>query len=132
MWGPRPAPIRPATARGSWIAAARPAAPSSNRACPTCPEWLDTDAKRAWCEIALRLEAMGKAVNRDALTRYAVTWRKWRKLQLYVKQHGVMVQTDEIHRLRPEAKQIASVGEQLTVLEHAFGLTPETRPRTHV
>ncbi len=129
MWGPPPTPPGVPLATGAWSAVSRPAAPPSERGCPTCPAWLDADTKRAWCEVSMQLDARGKQVNRDALIRYVIMWRNWRKLLLFVEQHGMTEEIDQVRRIRPEAKQVGDIDNRLSRLEQGFGLTPDARPR---
>ena len=57
---------------------------------PTCPGWLDDEAKTAWRHITPLLAGMGALtrIARNALTRYCQLWSRWKKAELFIQKHG--------------------------------------------
>ena len=112
----------------------RPNEPTPGRGCPRCPAWLDADTQRAWYEIVPQLDVTGVSskLKRDALIRYVITWDNWRKLQLFIEQHGATHRTGyQVHTPRPEAEEVSVIEARLGKLEKSFGLTSAARPRLH-
>ncbi len=134
MWGPPATPTGVGTKTGLWCAMGQPHEPRPGRGCPRCPAWLDADTQRAWYEIVPQLDAKGvlPRIDRDALIRYVITWGNWRKLQLFIEQHGATHLTGyQAHALRPEAEQVSAIEARLVELEQSFGLTSAARPQLH-
>ncbi len=135
MWGPTLTPTGVGTEMtGLWCAMGHPLEPTPGRGCPRCPAWLDADTQRAWYVVVPQLDAKGVLpnVDRDALIRYVITWGNWRKLQLFIEQHGATDQTSyQVHALRPEAEQVSVIEARLVELEQSFGLTSAARPQLH-
>ncbi len=134
MWGPPATPTGVGTKTGLWCAMGQPHEPTPGRGCPRCPAWLDADTQRAWYEIVPQLDAKGvlPRIDRDALIRYVITWGNWRKLQLFIEQHGATHQTGyQVHTPRPEADEVSVIEAHLRELEQSFGLTSAARPRLH-
>jgi P27 family predicted phage terminase small subunit len=78
------------------------------------------------------------SVDENALTRYCVTWVRWRQaIQLIEKGGSVQIYKDEtgkVKTIQPSAfHSIArSLADELSRLEQAFGLTPSARSRIEV
>ena len=109
---------------------------------PDCPEWLaaDADAKAAWDELAPMLEGMGilSRIDGKALARYCRLWSRWRKMEEFIDQKGVMYPLkDESGKVKyvqqwPQVAIANKLAQQLTRLEEAFGMTPSSRARIQV
>ena len=104
---------------------------------PTCPRWLDDDAKAAWKHVVPILEGMGVLTRADgnALSRYCRLWSRWRKAESFIDEHGECYPLkDEEGKIKyvapwPQVSIANKLAQQLTRLEQEFGLTPSARAR---
>lgn len=138
--GPVPTPSAVKQARGTYRAdrAARNEAKPTGK--PSCPAWMNADAKREFRRVVKMLAAMGLvgAADGNALTRYAVTWCRWRQaVQMIEKGGEVAVYKDEngkVKAIQPSAfNSIArSLAEELSRLEMQLGMNPAARSRIEV
>ena len=107
---------------------------------PTCPSWLDEDAKAAWRQIVPLLDAMGVLTRIDcnALSRYCRLWSRWRKAEAFIQEKGDMYPIkDESGRVKcfqqwPQVAIASKLSQQLTRLEQEFGMTPSARTRIQI
>lgn len=134
--GPRPQPTGLRLLRGN--PGKRPLnsrEPTPEPGAPACPSWISEEAKRVWRRTVKQLDAMGviTKVDRDALTSYCVTFARWREMEEFIKESGVM------YALRDEKGAVrcmqqypqVSIARQLLLLVRAyqqeFGMTPSSR-----
>jgi P27 family predicted phage terminase small subunit len=104
---------------------------------PTCPSWIDEDAKAAWRQLIPLLEKMRvlTQIDRNALTRYCQLWSRWKKAEQFIQQHGESYPLkDEQGRIKclqafPQVATAHKLAAQLTRLEQEFGMTPSARSR---
>lgn len=110
---------------------------------PSCPGWLkDTDARKEYRRLVRLLSTMGVlgAVDGNALTRYVLTWVRWRRIVQTLEQNSaaeVMVLKDgggkvkmmQVSALHSVARSLA---DELGRLEAGFGMTPSARSRINV
>ncbi len=140
--GPRPIPTEQLRVRGSPLATKKRRArevkgPSGT---PSCPAWLDADAKRAWRQLVPQLESMRvlTKIDSNALARYCRTWSRWRKAEAFIDEHGEMYPLkDESGRVKymqqwPQVAISHKLAQQLTRLEQEFGMTPPARSRIQI
>jgi P27 family predicted phage terminase small subunit len=107
---------------------------------PTCPAWLNKDAKKEFRRLTRLLSDMGLlgAVDANALTRYCSTWVRWRQsVQLLEKSGEVTVYKDEagkVKAVQPSAfaSIVRGLSEELSRIEAAFGMNPSSRSRINV
>ena len=77
-------------------------------------------------------------VDESALSRYAVLWARWREMEDFIDQHGVVYPTRDRDgkpagfRLFPQARLAQDLAVQLSRIEAEFGLTPVARARLNV
>lgn len=98
---------------------------------------MNADGKKEFRRVVKLLSAMGLigAADANALTRYAVTWVRWRQAIALVEKSGeVVVYRDEQGKakaVQPSAfHAIArSLGEELSRLEQQLGMNPAARSR---
>lgn len=137
--GPRPTPAAILKARGTFRADRHcDSAKPTGR--PTCPAWLNKDAKREFRRLVKLLGEMGLlgSIDANALARYATTWVRWRQAVAMIERGGeVVVYKDETGRVKavhPSAfNSIArSLADELSRLEQAFGMNPSSRSRIAV
>ena len=99
---------------------------------PTCPAWLDKDAKAEWRRIANELHDAGllKFVDRAALAAYCQAWARWMQAELLVQKIGLVVKTTNGNIIPSPAVGIANVAmrDMIKALRE-FGMTPSSRAR---
>lgn len=140
--GPRPLPTEELKARNSPLATKKRRAREAKgpEGAPTCPSWLDADAKRAWKQLVPMLDSMRvlTKIDGNALARYCRTWSRWRKAEAFIDEHGEMYPLkDESGRVKymqqwPQVAISHKLALQLTRLEQEFGMTPSARSRIQV
>lgn len=104
---------------------------------PTCPKWLDADARAAWRQLVPLLDEMGvlSRIDGNALGRYCRLWTRWRKAEDFIDKHGDMYPLkDETGQVKyfqqwPQVAIASKLAQNLTRLEQEFGMTPSARTR---
>src|SRR5438552_1152817 len=90
--GPRPTPTEILKLRGSTLVTERRVKSEAKGppGKPTCPSWLDANAKGAWRQLVPMLEEMGvlTRIDGNALTRYCRMWSRWRKAEEFLESKG--------------------------------------------
>ena len=69
--------------------------PKPQKKAPTCPDWLDEEAKREWRRLAKTMEAMGVLTEADraAFATYCDAYSKWKTATEFIDQHGLIFKT---------------------------------------
>lgn len=138
--GPKPTPSAIKVARGTWRAdRAAPNEPTVTGK-PTCPTWLQPEARKEFRRLVRLLSDMGVigSVDGNALSRYVTTWLRWRQAVQMLEKNGEMVEAHDRFgnpsgmKQSPYAYLARSLAEQLDKLEAAFGLNPSARSRITV
>lgn len=137
--GPPPTPTAILKLRNSTLVRGREGEPEPPREVPSCPAWLDKDAKSLWRRLVVVLDGMRVLTKADrfALARYCREWTRWRRAQVVIETDGETYDTTDgngnlIHRVRPEVGIIAKLDKALTACEDRFGLTPAARSRLRI
>lgn len=96
---------------------------------PTCPRWLDKDARAVWHLLIPQLATIGLAtkLDRNALTRYCRLFARWMNAEKHLQKHGTTIATEKQVVAAPEVREADSLASQLLRLEQNFGLTPSAR-----
>jgi P27 family predicted phage terminase small subunit len=106
---------------------------------PSCPRWLNPEAKRIWRETVPALKAMRilTRIDRDALAAYCQTFARWKAAEQFLDQHGevypIRDETGKIRCMQP-FPQVAIARSSLQTLrsyQQEFGMTPSARTRVH-
>jgi P27 family predicted phage terminase small subunit len=133
-----PTPTKVLELRGSWRAKARKGEPKLAATKPRMPDWLSEEAQKVWKRLTALLQKAGliATVDEFALTRYCVTFARWKEAEQWLQQWGTTCQvkhpvTGAVVGLVswPQVKQAASLAEQLQRIEQNFGLSPAARAR---
>lgn len=128
--GPMPTPTATLARRGSWRANRRPGEPKFERGRPSCPEWLDTEAKAEWRRLVGQLDTAAVLTKADRATLAALcdAWgdyvRAATELVAALKT-GTYAQAIAAGLVGAKAK----AREALLKATDRFGLSPATRTR---
>ena len=99
---------------------------------PTCPVWLDAEAKREWRRLAKTMSGMGvlSETDRAAFAVYCQAYARWKEAEEFVSQHGTAFQTPSGYIQQVPQVSIAQTYAKLMArLASEFGLTPAARSR---
>lgn len=99
---------------------------------PTCPSWLDDDAKKEWRRISKDLYEAGLLRNVDgtALANYCHNYSTWKQASLLVQEKGLLIKTTNGNIIQSPALGIANVaGREVMKALKEFGMTPSSRAR---
>ncbi len=140
--GPKPTPTAVLKLRGSTLVTkAREAREVKGPAGkPSCPKWLDAEAKAAWKHVVPLLVGMGvlTKIDGNALARYCRLWSRWRRAEAFLEEKGEMYTLrDDDGNVKcfqqwPQVAIANRLAQQLTRLEGEFGMTPSARARLQV
>ena len=111
--------------------------PQPEKGQPSCPSWLEADAKACWSELVPQLEKMGvlTIIDGQALTAYCETWGRWKRAVQFIQKHGEVIPIkDDAGRVKylQQIPQVAIARNLLQILnryQQEFGMTPSSRTR---
>lgn len=99
---------------------------------PSCPDFLDEEAKREWRRITPQLKRLRiiSRIDRAMLASYCQAWSRWKRAEEAIRQHGeVFITPNGFVQKRPE---VTIARESMLLMEKAaqhFGLSPASRTR---
>jgi P27 family predicted phage terminase small subunit len=132
--GPKPKALRLRVLSGQIPGATNRGIPSDGKL-PTCPPWLDREAKRGWEELVPVLAGMGvlHAVDRHALMIYCQAYSRWRAAVAALAP-GLTVKTTEADSIKSHpALRVVEAAERIMMsILGEFGCTPVARARLTV
>jgi P27 family predicted phage terminase small subunit len=110
--------------------------PQPERVTPSCPTWLDAEAKREWRRIVPELETLGllTRIDRAALAAYCQSYSEWWAMERAIREKG-RTQTNAMSGVvsaRPEVGMRDRALTQMKAFLTEFGLTPSSRSRVSV
>ena len=116
-----------------------PREPKPPLSTPSCPRWLNTEAKKVWREIVPVLREMRilTRIDRDAIAAYCQSYARWKEAELFLDKHGsVFPIRDEKGGIRcmlpfPQVAIARSALQTLQRYQQEFGMTPSARTRVH-
>jgi P27 family predicted phage terminase small subunit len=136
MRGRKPTPKAVLEARGSWRAKTKTDDETPEQGRPNKPQWLTDLGAKEWERMAPMLDKIGvlSKLDRNALARYCALFALWKQCTKSVERDGVTIRQSnqakqEYEVLNPEARMMVTLGQELSKLETAFGLTPSDRAR---
>lgn len=97
---------------------------------PSCPTWLDVEAKREWRRVVPYLVRLGlvSIVDRAALAAYCQNFARWYRAEKLIKELGLTMSTDKGYVMqRPEVGIANSAMKQMLKFMTEFGMTPSAR-----
>ena len=97
--------------------------PKPEKKAPSCPKWLEPEAKKEWRRLAKKMELMGVLTEVDmaAFAGYCQAYARWKEAEEFITQHGTIVRTPSGY-WQTYLKVMNRLAEQ-------FGLTPAARSR---
>ena len=69
--------------------------PRPEKKAPSCPKWLEPEAKKEWRRLAKKMELMGVLTEVDmaAFAGYCQAYARWKEAEEFITQHGTIVKT---------------------------------------
>ena len=64
--------------------------PRPEKKAPSCPKWLEPEAKKEWRRLAKKMELMGVLTEVDmaAFAGYCQAYARWKEAEEFITQHG--------------------------------------------
>ena len=104
--------------------------PTPELAVPSCPDWLNKDARAEWKRIVPELVTMHllTRVDRAALACYCQAWATFKQAQAEIDTYGLTMVTPQGFELqRPEVAIASKAMQQIRAFSSEFGFTPSAR-----
>jgi len=106
--------------------------PRPEKIAPSCPKWLESEAKKEWRRLAKKMEAIGILTEMDmaAFAGYCQAYARWKEAEEFITQHGTIVRTPSGYW--QQVPQVSIAQTYLKVMNRfaeQFGLTPASRSR---
>ena len=106
--------------------------PRPEKKAPSCPKWLEPEAKREWRRLAKKLELMGvlTEVDMTAFAGYCQAYARWKEAEEFITQHGTIVKTPSGYwQTVPQVSIAQTYLKIMNRLAEQLGLTPSARSR---
>ena len=106
--------------------------PKPEKKAPSCPKWLEPEAKKEWRRLAKKMELMGVLTEVDmaAFAGYCQAYARWKEAEEFITQHGTMVRTPNGYLQQVPQVSIAQTNMKIMLkFCEQFGLTPSARSR---
>lgn len=106
--------------------------PKPEKKAPSCPKWLEPEAKKEWRRLARQMKQIGilTEVNMAAFAGYCQAYARWKEAEEFISQHGTIVRTSSGYW--QQVPQVSIAQTYLKVMQkfaEQFGLTPASRSR---
>ena len=101
---------------------------------PSCPKWLEDDAKKEWRRLAKQMEQLGilTEVDMAAFAGYCQAYARWKEAEEFLTKHGTIFKTPSGYI--QQVPQVSIAQTYLKIMKDfcsEFGLTPSARSRIH-
>nr|DAH06881.1 MAG TPA: terminase small subunit [Caudoviricetes sp.] len=99
---------------------------------PSCPKWLEDDAKKEWRRLAKQMEQLGilTEVDMAAFAGYCQAYARWKTAEEFISKHGSIVKTPSGYWQQvPQVSIAQQYMKQMGKFCEQFGLTPASRSR---
>ena len=108
--------------------------PRPEKKAPSCPKWLEPEAKKEWRRLAKKMELMGVLTEVDmaAFAGYCQAYARWREAEEFLSQHGTIFKTPSGYV--QQVPQVSIAMQNLKIMQSfcaEFGLTPSSRARLY-
>lgn len=99
---------------------------------PSCPKWLEDEAKKEWRRMSKQLEGLGllTEVDMTAFAGYCQAYARWKQSEEFITKHGAIVKTPSGYW--QQVPQVSIAQTYLRIMNRfceQFGLTPSSRSR---
>ena len=106
--------------------------PKPAKKAPSCPKWLEPEAKKEWRRLAKQMEQIGilTQVDMAAFAGYCQAYARWKEAEEFITQHGTIVRTPSGYW--QQVPQVSIAQTYLKIMNRfaeQFGLTPASRSR---
>lgn len=106
--------------------------PKPKKRAPSCPQWLEPDAKAEWKRLAKKMTELGilTEVDMASFSGYCQAYARWKEAEEFLTQHGPIVKTPSGYW--QQVPQVAIANKYLKIMGRfasEFGLTPSSRSR---
>ena len=108
------------------------AEPRTAHKMPTCPEWLEEEAKAEWNRLCKPMFDMGILTELDmsAFAAYCQSYARWKEAEEFISKHGSIVKTKSGYWQQVPQVSISHQNQKAMMQAAAeFGLTPSARSR---
>lgn len=106
--------------------------PKLQKKAPTCPKWLEPEAKKEWRRLAKQMEEIGilTQVDMAAFAGYCQAYARWKEAEEFISQHGTIVKTPSgYYQQLPQVSIAQTYLKIMNRFAEQFGLTPASRSR---
>lgn len=106
--------------------------PKPAKTAPSCPKWLDKEAKKEWKRLAAKMERMGVLTEVDmaAFAGYCQSYARWKENEEFISKNGSLVRTPSGYWQQvPQVSIAQQYMKQMERFAEQFGLTPASRSR---
>ena len=109
--------------------------PKPKKQAPSCPSWLEPEAKKEWRRMAKTLESIGilTEIDKAAFAGYCQAYARWKEAEEFLTKHGTIFKTPSGYI--QQVPQVSIAQTYLKVMKDfasQFGLTPASRTRIQV
>ena len=106
--------------------------PKPVKKAPSCPKWLEPEAKKEWRRLSKQLEQLGVLTELDmaSFAAYCQAYAIYKEAEEFITQHGSIVKTPSGYWQQvPQVAQAQTYSKIMLRLAEQFGLTPSARSR---
>ena len=99
---------------------------------PSCPKWLDPEAKKEWKRLSKKMEQIGILTEIDmaAFAGYCQAYARWKAAEEFISKHGAIVKTPSGYWQQvPQVSIAQQYMKAMQKFAEQFGLTPAARSR---
>lgn len=99
---------------------------------PSCPKWLEPEAKKEWRRLSKKMERLGilTEVDMAAFAGYCQAYARWKAAEEFISKHGAIVKTPSGYWQQiPQVSIAQQYLKDMQKLAEQFGLTPASRSR---
>lgn len=109
--------------------------PKPKKQAPSCPSWLEPEAKKEWRRMAKILESIGilTEIDKAAFAGYCQAYARWKEAEEFLTKHGTIFKTPSGYI--QQVPQVSIAQTYLKIMKDfssEFGLTPASRTRIQI
>ena len=132
--GPAPLPTKTLELRGSWRAKTRRNEPIPPVETPTCPTWLNREAKAEWQRVVPQLKRLGiiARIDRACLAGYCLAWSRLKQATDILKAEGMTYEKNGLIKKHPAVGIAHEAAQEVRALAAEFGMSASARARLQI